>query len=87
MFNLFFFFFLTLPHPIPEFWFFWVEVGILLFVIAEFFVGAAALYIAILAYQHSTRKRGRPKKTKAEKLMVRLSKQLKESIALQKEDD
>ena len=76
-----------LPTPIPEAWSFNVEVGILVFVILGVFIECIALWFAWMSYKIATRKRGRPKKNKVEKLMIRLSKQLRETIAISKEDD
>lgn len=74
-----------LPSPIPEPWFFTVESLILVFVFLEFVVSIAAFVLAAMSYKIATRKRGRPKKTSVERLMTRLSKQLKKSIALNEE--
>ena len=65
---------------IPEVVFLTVEIGILVFVFAE-------LVISWLSYKVLMRKKGRPRKGKVEKLMIRLSRQLRESISLNKEDD
>lgn len=59
---------------IPEIWFFVVESLILIFVFAEFIIGW-------LSYKALTRKKGRPKKSRTEILMIKLSKQLQKSLA------
>lgn len=71
----------NLPEHIPEAWSYQVEVGILVFVFLEFLVAIATLWISILSYKIATRKKGRPRKTKTEKLMIKLSKQLQKTLS------